>query len=232
MRAPCTGPAADVRARPNSSAGRPFAVTDFGRNRMRLAPLLLALAACTEAASAPECLADAPATTSAAPDISTLEYFRLHNAVTRPASPDWTDAIDSLSITGDAFTLVHLKSIDRAKLSPEQQTQLDGTLAAIAARTPEPTAAALVPELETRLEHAAWADRRCDPLEGTIVPWVGESIAPFAAAPEVRAELERLRDGYESPETDAHMQKLITERVRFYATNLLGPTPGLQAAYR
>jgi hypothetical protein len=199
---------------------------------MRLVPLLLALAACAETESAAVCLADAPASTSAAPDINTFEYFRLHNVVARPADPEWTDAMDSLAVTGDAFTLVHLKSIDRAKLSPEQLSQLDGTLAAIAARTPEATAATLVPELGLRLERPAWADRRCDPLEGTIVPWVGESVVPFAGAPGVRAELERLRDGYESPEADARMQTLITERVRFFATNLLGPKPGLQATYR
>src|SRR5262249_4991851 len=113
-----------------------------------------------------------------------------------------------------------------------QQEQLDSTLTAIASRSRQDTAATIVPAIRPRLERAAWADLRCEPCEHLIVPWAGASIAPFAAQPGVRAELERLRDGYEWGESDAWMKSAMTERVRNYAKGLLSPNPSLDARSR
>jgi hypothetical protein len=64
------------------------------------------------------------------------------------------------------------------------------------------------------------------------VPWTGASIVPFVGAPEVRAELARLRDGYESTETNVGMKATMTTRVRGYAESLLSPEPRLEAKFR
>ena len=88
-----------------------------------------------------------------------------------------------------------------------------------------------MPALRGRIERAAWADLRCVSVEGTIVPWTGESIRPLLGDPLVRAEVERLRDGYESTETETYTKAAMTQRVRSYCAKLTSGK-GLDAAYR
>jgi len=171
---------------------------------------------------APESVA--PATPTAAPAvIEPAEYLRLHNLATTPRDPAWAQALGELVAVGDAYTLLRLRSLDRAALTETQAATLDATIAAIAAgpaaRSDPPTAA----EIQARLERAAWADLRCDRCEQTLVPWATQSLADVADDPDVRATLERLRDSYEPApgfEPDSPWGHL-SDRVRSYAGQIL-----------
>jgi hypothetical protein len=209
---------------------------------MRPAALLIvsvALVACAQ--PAPEvCLADAPssatvdapAVAAGEPALPMSRYFELHDVALRPQDTEWSAAIVTLAVLGDGFTLEHLERIDRAKLASEQIGQLDSAKAALASRAAPETPATIVAQLRGRLERAAWADLRCVSVEGTIVPWTSRSLEPFLGDALVRAELERLRDGYESTEADTSTKAAMTQRVRNYAAKLTGPKPGLDATFR
>lgn len=183
------------------------------------------------------CLDDAPsnatvaAPVQAAPPLPMKDYFALYDVAMKPRDAGWSAAIVSLAVHGDGFTLQHLKTLDASKLTEEQRTTLDSALSALAARTSQETVAAQVPSLRGRIERAAWADLRCVSVEGTIVPWTGESIRAIAADPQVRAELERLRDGYESAETETYTKAAMTQRVRGYCAKVLSGA-GLEASFR
>ena len=60
--------------------------------------------------------------------------------------------------------------------------------------------------------------------------WTGQSIATFRSDPAVRAELERLRDGYTPEGQDAATTARLSERIRGWAQVLLdSPKPDLRA---
>lgn len=202
--------------------------------------LTFALAACGAVADDSTCLGPARveplsgATVHAAEPapLSPDEYLALHNVASTPKSAEWLGALQRLAASGDGFTRQHLQGLERAKLDAAQNVQLDAILEQIDARLPAETAVTVAASLPQRLERAAVADRRCDPLEGTIVPWTGASIAPFASAPQVRAELERLRTSFESKLEDPNERQLVTDRVRLFAEKLLAANPELGATCR
>lgn len=211
--------------------------------KLTLAVLLAAAAAAcgdSESATTSACLstADPPATAPAAAamppgaQLAPADYLALNNQLGLPGFPGWSAAVETLMSDGDAFTLEQLRSLNRANYGAEKLAQLDRLQATIVARTPEESSASLLPVLTLRLERAAWADLRCDQLERTLVPWTLKSVAAFAAAPDVRAELEALRDGYACAGGDPQTQAMMTARVRDYATRLLSPNPDTEAKLR
>jgi hypothetical protein len=174
----------------------------------------------------------AAAATAAGSVVSPTRWLALNGTASRPQSRDWTNAVIELAAVGDAFTLQQLQALDRSKLTPEQQTVLEDTLGSIAARTPD-TAASVAASMQSWLERAGWADLRCDPLEQVLVPWVGHSIAAFSTDPAVRAELERVRDGYAPEGQDTATTARMSDRVRGWAKALLeSPDPDLRATMR
>ena len=147
----------------------------------------------------------------------------MHNLAADPRQPGWSDALRGLVEAGDGYTLERLRALDRAGLGASQGAGLDATIAALAARLPDPREPPSAAEIEARLERAGWADLTCDRCEVTIVPWAKESIAAFADDPAVRATLERLRDGYE-PKAGVDLDSqwgLLSDRVRGYARTML-----------
>jgi hypothetical protein len=205
---------------------------------MRQLALLISIGlsvACAESPTDPECLANAPSSATVAdpaapdPQLPLKSYFELLRHALSPQWPDWTSTLATLGAQGDGFALQFLGSLDRGHFTPAQREQFDATLAAIAARIQPDTAVSIVPAIRPRLERAAWADLRCEPCEHTCVPWTGQTIASFTGEPAVRAELERLRDGYESVEPSPDFRNMMTVRVRKYAAALLSPQPNLEA---
>jgi hypothetical protein len=149
------------------------------------------------------------------------DYLRLHNIATDPRTAEWDEALAELATTGDDYTLIRLRELDRAALTAESAAILDRTIAALTARGLGSDRAPTAAEIEARLERAAWADIHCDRCETTLVPWATQSVAPFADDPAVRAELVRLRDAYK-PRFEAETQwSSLSARVREYARKLL-----------
>lgn len=167
--------------------------------------------------------APAPAPTPAPAPIAPAEYLRLHNLAADPRQPRWSDALRGLVEAGDGYTLERLRALHRAGLGASQGAELDATIAALAARLPDPRVPPSAAEIQARLERAAWADLRCDRCELTLVPWATKSLADVAADPGVRATLERLRDHYEPApgfEPDSPWGQL-SDRVRKFAGQIL-----------
>jgi hypothetical protein len=209
-------------------------------SKLHVFGVLAAALGCSDASEAPAaaCLdpdmAEVAALATADPtkaSVTPTQWLALHGTATRPQAKDWSEAVIQLAVAGDAFTLQQLQALDRSKLSPEQQTVLDDTLGSIAARAD--TAASVAADARSRLERAAWADLRCDLLEEPLVEWTGHSIAAFTSDPAVRAELERLRDGYAPEGLDASTTARMSGRVRGWAQALLeSPDPDLTATKR
>jgi hypothetical protein len=167
-------------------------------------------------------VAVAPAAAAPASDESPPEeYLRLHLALLSPSDPTWPATMERLHAVGDGFTLVQLDIVAARDLDADQRVLVDNLRAAVHAREPAETAEALPARILPRLERAALADLKCDPLEVSLTPWVLASIQAHANDSRVRAELERIRDNYR-PSTEVRtMFATLSDRVVAYATQLL-----------
>jgi len=151
------------------------------------------------------------------------EYVTLHHHAMAPGDNRWKTAMTKLANVGDGFTVQFLRGLDKSKLSPEDLALLTSTVETVSKRVSIQDADDVAAAIQSRFERAATADLQCDPLEGQLVPWAGDSIRPYLGEPVVRHELERIRDHYESGEELVFGS--FKSRVRGYAARLLTEDP-------
>lgn len=139
----------------------------------------------------------------------------------RPGGPEWGDALTQQAEQGDAvvlFALTHLRTELADDASAER---LDAALRRLAERTSAATPSDVAGGLRAQLERAAWADLMCHELEHGMKGWTFEAVRPWLAEPEVREELERLRDDYTAELEVQTLFSSMDERVPTYARQLL-----------
>ncbi len=151
------------------------------------------------------------------------EYLNLHHAAMTPGDDAWRTAVARLAVVGDGFTLQYLTRVDKSTLSPEDKKLLESTVEKIGERTANRNAAQVAAVIQTRFERAAVADLQCDPLESELKLWTLDSIRSHRDTPEIRKELERIRDHYESDQKLTYGSVIL--RVRSYAESLLAIPP-------
>ncbi len=166
-----------------------------------------------------------PMVCQAADDVTATtpqDYVTLHNLAYDIKSTTWKDSMQRLSKVGDAFTLEYLKKLEAQKPQPDKAALLKDTLLAIQQRVAKEDRSAVVKLIEIRLERAAWADLRCDPLETTLVPWTIVFLQKSLNTPGVVVELERIQSHYEPSNKEKTPFGATQARVRAFAARILG----------
>lgn len=109
---------------------------------------------------------------------------------------DWREAIEPLKEHGDRYTLAILAEIQQKK-PPGVSLQTLQKLATHIQKT-HPKNSIKPWEVQLLLERAAYADLQCHVLEYSLRNWTLETLREFRDIPEIRAELEFLRDNYQT----------------------------------
>ena len=145
-----------------------------------------------------------------------LRLLRIATDVTHPA---WTAAVSRLGDLGAEFAAERLAAIDAGDLKEASRTLRDDSVRRIRARLAGEDSDAFAARVPSMLRTAAWADLRCDPLEGDLVPFTLARVGARAKEPPVRALLDALKS---APKTKDDVE----ERVREYATTILAGGEG------
>lgn len=185
---------------------------------------------------APACVREAPPTAAVAqaqadaagvaPALAhPKEALRLFNLVKDPTAEGWAAAVALLGDQGGPFARQHLTDL-RAAAEGEAAAAYDAALARLDERLAadvRPSAAAVVP----LLERAAYADLMCDPMEDGLPAWTFAYLGAHRDDPDLRAELERVAEGYAPTYQLETLFSTMDERVPEYARKVLaGAAPG------
>lgn len=150
------------------------------------------------------------------------EYLYLHRIAGTPANTNWSNAIATLAVKGDAFTLRALEKVKEGGVSADQAHAIGLTSAKIHARLAKEGTNPPPSELIARLERAALADIVCHPLEGALVPWALASVRPQTGRPEVMAALEKIQADQLLRKEARGLDKAFWARVTSYSLRLRG----------
>lgn len=182
-----------------------------GSSVPQLAPSGVAVGASESGTSNPRSLTSPP-----------NEFLRLHLTIGQFDSPRWSSAVDSLSESGNQFTLSMIDKLASGDISEGHRKRLGELAAEI--QEHHPTERVNADEVQVLLETAAFADLMCHPLENQRRSWTHQFVGTNANDLDVRHELQRIRDNYKSQLGTETLFDALDNRVPSYAVEILAAT--------